>query len=129
MACTRFCRSLFLSKNRFLTWPRSELKCLKNTPRWCVLLVSIKYKAFFSGAQLVRIKINICLLFLLVKAGQRQFYLRRYEERPKDYRSCCYCCRCRCDIFLIFSFFGNFFKVNKAQIPTFLSLVMSVFEP
>ena len=32
------------------------------------------------------------------------FYLRRYDERSRDYQSCC------SDIFLTFSFFGRFLK-------------------
>ena len=40
-----------------------------------------------------------------------EFYLRRYDESPRDYQSCCCCC---CNIFLTSSFF-----VNKAQILIF----------
>ena len=36
------------------------------------------------------------------------FYLSRYDERSRDYQSCC-CCY-RCDIFLKFPFFGRFLK-------------------
>ena len=32
------------------------------------------------------------------------FYLRRYDERSRDYQSCC------CNIFLTFSFLGRFLK-------------------
>ena len=43
------------------------------------------------------------------------FYLRRYDERSRDYQSCCccccyYCCWAICDIFLTFSFLGRFLK-------------------
>ena len=36
------------------------------------------------------------------------FYLRRYDESPRDYQSCC-CCSCCCyfDTFMTFSFFGR----------------------
>ena len=40
----------------------------------------------------------------LTTARRPPFYLRRYDERSRDYQSCCCCC----DIFLTFSFCGRF---------------------
>ena len=51
-------------------------------------------------------------IFLLVMWGS-YFYLHWYDERSRDYQSCC------CDIFLTFSFLGRFLKVNKDRILTF----------
>ena len=47
------------------------------------------------------------------------FYLRRYNERSRDYQSCC-CCGC--DIFI----FWKIFKVNKAQILTLVLILCDI---
>ena len=53
--------------------------------------------------------------YVRAAGAEVRFYLRRYDERPRDYQSCC------CNIFLTISFFGEKIKVNKALILTFLA--------
>ena len=57
------------------------------------------------------------------------FYLRRYDERSRDYQSCysCDCCCC-CNIFPTFSFFGRFLKQKFIAYRVQQNVPLNIFE-
>ena len=99
--------------------------------RYCTVRALFMYEFYSYVAISVLIKIKLRPYSLNnwtfdIRTGR--FYLRRYDERSRDYQSFCCCCASCCDIFLTFSFLEDF-KSKKAQILIFWAYECQYLNP